>query len=286
MASADSPFDDLQSGTTKEERPTGPLNVDPAFNNTPGDDIVAGDAEEFVDGFSWRTVIGAIFIGLIMMPGAIYLSLIAGQGLGPAAEWVTIILFMEVARRSYQSLRKQEIYLLYYVGAALTQQVGALALTGGAFAPLILTQYLVHTPVAQQLGITQAVPTWVSPPLNSPALLGRTFFNSAWYPAIGIMIFGQVFGRLQAWGLGYVLFRITSDVERLPFPLAPIAAEGATALAESSAQKEGWRWRIFSIGAMIGVGWGTIYVLVPSVTSIMFSQPITIISNPFIDLTS
>ncbi len=81
------------------------------------------------------------------------------------------------------------------------------------------------------------------------------------------------------------MFRITSDIERLPFPLAPIAAEGATALAESSAQKEGWRWRIFSIGAMMGVGWGAIYILLPAVTGLIFSQPIVIVTNPFIDLT-
>ena len=127
MASADTPFDGLAAGRTAEERPSGPLNVDPGLQGSPADDVAAGDNEEYIDGFSWRTVIGALFIGLIMMPGAIYLSLIAGQGLGPAAEWVTIILFMEVARRSYQTLRKQEIYLLYYVGASLTSQVGALA---------------------------------------------------------------------------------------------------------------------------------------------------------------
>jgi hypothetical protein len=116
--------------------------------------------------------------------------------------------------------------------------------------------------------------------------LGRSFFDAAWLPAIGLLMFHQLFGRMTSWGLGYVLFRITSDVERLPFPLAPIAAEGATALAESSSQKEGWRWRIFSIGAMIGVGWGAMYILLPAVTGIIFSQPITILSVPFIDYTS
>jgi hypothetical protein len=82
------------------------------------------------------------------------------------------------------------------------------------------------------------------------------------------------------------MFRITSDMERLPFPLAPIAAEGATALAESSAQHESWRWRIFSIGAMIGIGWGFIYVLIPTITGLIFAQPIVIVSNPWIDLTA
>ena len=132
----------------------------------------------------------------------------------------------------------------------------------------------------------QNIPGWVSPAPNSPALLGRTFFHPDWYPAIGLMIFGQVFGRCKhgVWAMSSSASLPTS--KSCPSPSRPIAAEGATALAESSAQKEGWRWRIFSIGAMIGVGWGTIYILIPSVTGLVFSQPITILSNPFIDLTS
>ena len=286
----DDPMDRM-TVTQEEERPLGPLNVDEGLGPSPSGDPTV-DADEYIDGFSWRTVFGAIFIGFIMMPGAIYLSLVAGQGMGPAAEWVTIILFMEVARRSYQTLKKQEIYLLYYIGASLTSQVGALALTGGAFANLVMNQYVINSPVSQALGITKGLADsayggrWVVPPPDSPALLQRTFIHPDWAPAIILLMLSQVFGRMQAWGLGYVMFRITSDIERLPFPLAPIAAEGATALAESSSQKEGWRWRIFSIGSMIGVGWGLIYILLPSVTGLVFSQPITIVTNPFIDLTS
>ncbi len=185
-----------------QEKPTGPLNVDPSLGGSPVDDVTDGDNEEYIDGFSWKTVIGALFIGLIMMPGAIYLSLIAGQGMGPAAEWVTIILFMEVARRSYQTMKKQEIYLLYYIGAGLTSQVGALALTGGAFAGLIMTQYVVNSPVADSLGITREIPRWVSPSPDSDALSLRTFMHKDWLLPIGLLMFGQVFGRMQAWGLG------------------------------------------------------------------------------------
>ena len=88
-----------------QEKPSGPLNEDPHAHLSPAQDVAAEEDEPFVDGFGWKTVIGALFIGIIMMPGAIYLSLVAGQGIGPAAEWVTIILFMEVARRSYQTLK-------------------------------------------------------------------------------------------------------------------------------------------------------------------------------------
>jgi hypothetical protein len=53
----------------------------------------------YEDGFTLKTVLGTLFVGLIMMPGAIYLGLVAGQGLGGAAQWVTIVLFAEVCRR-------------------------------------------------------------------------------------------------------------------------------------------------------------------------------------------
>jgi len=273
----------LTDSTAPAERPAGPLHPT-GVSDTPADDVSA-DGEEYVDGFGWKTVIGALFIGFIMMPGGIYLGLIAGQGVGPAAEWVTIILFMEMARRSYQTLKKQELYLLYYIGASLTTQAAGVALFGGPFAGLIWNAYVAHTPVAQALGITAGIPNWVTPGVNSPALLSRSFLHVDWLPAISLMMAGQLFSRMQAWGLGYALFRVTSDIERLPFPLAPIAAEGATALAESSSQREGWRWRIFSIGSMIGVGWGSIYILLPAVTGLIFSAPITVITLPFIDYT-
>jgi len=269
-----------------QDKPSGPLDQDPEEHLSPAEDVAAEAEEPFVDGFGWKTVIGALFIGIIMMPGAIYLSLVAGQGIGPAAEWVTIILFMEVARRSYQVLKKQEIYLLYYIGGALTSQIAGIGLAGGVFSALIWNNYTLHIPLAEAFGITQKVPTWVVPPVGSDALIHRTFMHPDWLPAIGLLFFTYVFGRCMALGLGYILFRITSDIEQLPFPLAPIAAEGATALAESSSQHEGWRWRIFSIGAMIGVGWGAIYVLIPTVTSLIFAQPIVIVSNPWIDLTA
>ena len=40
-----------------------------------------------------------------------------------------------------------------------------------------------------------------------------------------VILAGQVLGRMSWFGLGYSLFRLTADAERLPFPLAPIAAE-------------------------------------------------------------
>ena len=48
--------------------------------------------ETFEEGFDIKAVIGALFVGFVMMPGAIYLGLVAGRSLGPAAEWTTVII--------------------------------------------------------------------------------------------------------------------------------------------------------------------------------------------------
>jgi len=39
-------------------------------------------------------------------------------------------------------------------------------------------------------------------------------------------------GRVDNMVLGYGLFRLTSDVEKLPFPMAPVGAQGILALSE------------------------------------------------------
>ncbi|MBI4552525.1 MAG: peptide transporter [Candidatus Latescibacteria bacterium] len=242
------------------------------------------DEPEFVDGFNMKTVIGVLFLGLFMIPGSIYLNLIAGQSLGPAAEWTTIILFTEVARRSFTVLKRQEIYMLYYVAASLTAGV-KVALSGGPFASLIWNQYFIQSPAAKAFGIADQIPNWIAPPASSEAIINRTLFHAAWVPAILLTAALYVFSRASAFSLGYALFRLTADVERLPFPLAPVAAEGATALAESSSGRETWRWRAFSIGAMMGLVFGAFYIGIPALTGALLTEPITLLPIPFIDLT-
>ena len=240
---------------------------------------------EFREGFTFKTILGALFVGFIMMPGAIYLGLVVGQELGPAAEWTTIILFTEVARRSFTSLTRQEIYLIYYMAGGLTASMGGLHLGGGAFAELIWRQYIRQSPAAMRFGIAEEIPTWWAPQLGSPALTERTFIHHDWLVPIVLLLIGQVLGRMQWIGLGYPLFRATSDIERLPYPLAPIQAQGATALAEVSQEKESWRWPVFSVGAMIGMTYGALYVFVPIITGAMLTEPVQLIKIPFIDLT-
>src|SRR4030042_155948 len=66
--------------------------------------------------------------------------------------------------------------------------------------------------------------------------------------------------------------------------MAPIAAQGATALAESSEEAGAWRWAVFSVGTMIGLVYGFFYVSIPVITSGFLADPLTLIPIPFIDL--
>jgi len=231
----------------------------------------------FEEGFDVKTVIGAFFVGFVMMPGAIYLSLVAGQELGPAAQWTTIILFTEVSRRSFMVLKRQEVYVLFYVAGGLA--------SGGAFAGFIWNQYLVQSAAAKTFQIQDQIPTWVVPHGTSQALLKRTFVHQDWLIPIGLMFAGSILHILNWFGMGYLLFRLTSDLERLPFPFAPVDAQGATALAETTSKTETWRWQVFSIGSMIGIVFGAFYVGIPALTARLLSKPIQLIPIPFIELT-
>jgi len=233
--------------------------------------------DHFEEGFDWKTIIGGIFIGFLMMPGSMYLQLVIGSGIGPAARWVTIILFAEIAKRSYTELKQQEIFLLYYMaGAALASP----------FQGLLWNQYLVQSDAAKMLGVTEFIPRWVAPPPESVSLVERTFFHRDWLVPILLLVGSQIIQRIDHFGLGYALYRITSDVEKLPFPMAPVGALGTMALAESTEdKKKSWKWRVFSIGGVIGLAFGSVYVLLPQLSSLLFTESIRLIPIPWIELT-
>ena len=233
--------------------------------------------DHFEEGFDLKTVVGAIFIGFLMMPGSMYLQLVIGTGIGPAARWVTIILFAEIAKRSFTELKQQEIFLLYYMaGAALASP----------FQGLLWNQYLVQSDAAKMLGLTEFIPSWVAPAPESASLMERTFFHRDWMIPILLLVGAQIIQRIDQFGLGYALYRITSDVEKLPFPMAPVGALGTIALAESTEErKKGWKWRVFSIGGVIGLSFGGLYVLLPTISGLLFTEPIELIPIPWIELT-
>ena len=229
----------------------------------------------------------SFFVGFVMLPGAIYLGLVTGQGMAGASEWVTIILFLEILKRAFVRMSSQEIIILYWVaggliGIGVKLGTGAI-LFGGPFAGPIWDQYFIQSPQAQ--GIAQYIPDWLVPQLGSEALSQRSFLHAAWIKPVTVLVGVMLLLRVNSLSLGYVLFRLTSDMEKLPFPMAPVQAGGATALAETSGKEEGWRWRVFSVGAIIGLAWGTVYVVIPVLSGVFLTQTIQVLDIPFIDFT-
>ena len=251
---------------------------------------IVPDSLPYEDGFSSRIIWAAFFVGLVMLPGAIYLELVTGKSFAGAAEWVTIIMFIEIGKRLFIKLKPQEAIILYWLAAGLAATgLGASGMAAGSsvhgapFAKMIWFQYLIQSPQAD--GLAQLLPQWVSPPRGSDSLITRTLFSMEWMEPILLAILVSILGLVNALSLGYVLFRITADTERLPFPLAPVQAAGATALAESSAGEETWRWRLFTVGAMIGLGWGILYVVVPTVSGVVLTKGVEVFPIPFADFT-
>lgn len=234
--------------------------------------------DRWEDGFGLKAIVGGIFVGMIMTPASIYMHLVMGGSVGSAAQWVTIILFLEVARRSFTVLKRPEIYVLYYMA-------GATLVTSP---PLLWNQYLVQSDAFRQFNLADKIPPWVSP--SDPDILGlRSFFHPAWFLPIAMIVLGRVLERIDSFAMGYILFRITSDVEKLPFPMAPVAAQGITALADANdptAVDGGWKWRVFSFGAMLGLAFGTVYLALPTISGAFLAEPISIFPLPFKDLTS
>ncbi len=267
---------------------------------------------EFRNGFGWTTVVGIIFCGLVMLPGSIYLALMTGGSMGAAGTWVTVILFAQIAKRAMKTMSRQELVVLLH---AANIMVAASALfPGGPFGSLVYRAFLSTCDAARDAGMLHAFPKWFVPPPDSPAILERNFFHRDWLVPMALVAFTTVTGFLQRYTLGYVFFRITSDIEKLPFPLAPIAAQGATAMAEMDAPADAApgatpagaatdaptgaglarkaaprtgsaRWRQFSLGVMVGALFGLVQVGVPAISGLFLDKPIFLIPQPFVETT-
>ncbi|MHC4249616.1 MAG: OPT family oligopeptide transporter [Planctomycetota bacterium] len=238
----------------------------------------------FEDGFSWSSLLGALFIAVIMVPGAIYMQLLAGtMNIVSAAQWVTVILFIEVARRAHRQLKRPEIFVLFFMaGAAMNLP----------FSGLLWNQFFAQSDAAVAHGVADKLPEWFAPdPDAYPEAFKRSFFHPQWLPVIGMVLFHTFFGQLSNLVLGYGLFRLTSDIEKLPFPMAPIGAQGIMALAEDVDDKaaegaeKSWRWRVFAIGGALGLAFGSVYLLLPTLTGALTGKPIMLFPIPFFDST-
>ncbi len=235
---------------------------------------------EFEDGFNIKTIVGALFVGLLVTPGSIYIMLVAGEGVGPAARWVTIFLFSEVARRSLKEMKQQEVFVLYYMTSHVLVTRALIDVS-----PLWRI-YVAKSDAFQAMGITDYLRdhTWIVP-VEALEAGGRNLFTTDWIPALALVAITLTIAKIDHFGLGYFLYRVTSDVERLPFPTAGIGASGILAMAATKERSLQWRPACFSIGGVLGLLFGVVYLGIPAVTSVILREPVYIIPIPWIELT-
>ncbi|MFW6255489.1 MAG: peptide transporter, partial [Candidatus Sumerlaeota bacterium] len=203
-------------------------------------------------------------------------------------------------RRALKPLSKQNLSMLLH--AAYVMMMTNFIIPGGPLGWLVYRAYLSTSEVARDAGMVGNFPTWIVPPPDSEALLNRSFFHKEWMIPVAVVAFSMMISFIQKYTLGYLFFRLTSDVEKLPFPMASIGAQGTLALSESEERfteedeekglgkagmrKKSERWRIFALGVMIGIGFGTLQVGVPAITGILLSKPFFLIPQPFVDTTT
>lgn len=231
--------------------------------------------DHFEEGISWGTVLMGLFVGLVMAPANVYMNLVAGLHMGGAAKWVTVLLYVEIARRALIKLKRPQIFVLFYMCGA------AMAAGGQGW---LWRQFFAQSEEIRKMGLTEFLPAWFVP--TDPAVLGqRNFFMMEWLWPIGVGALMMLVTRIDNFGLGYVMYKLTADVEELPFPMAPVGAAGMTALADSSNERETWRTKVFSMGGALGIFFGMVYIGLPSISAAAFGKPIRIIPIPFVDLT-
>jgi len=236
-----------------------------------------GEPTEYHGGFGLKAMLGGLFVAFLIVPGSMFMFLMLGQALSGAAIWVTLIVMLEIVKRCRSTLNRQEMFIIHAVTG------GMIAAGVGQFGGFIWMQYFVRSDAAVQFEIVNRLPFWVAPPPASAAYATKNLLHPDWWPMIVLMAIGILWGRISFYSLGYALFRLTSDVERLPYPLAPIGAKGITALAES--EQETWRWRCFSIGSTVGIVFGLIYLAVPTLTGEFLNKEIYLVPMPFYDFT-
>ena len=196
--------------------------------------------------------------------------------------------------------------------AANTMIAANVLIPGGPFGELIFRSYLVGSNAVRDAGMSGSFPKWYAPAPDSPAIVERNLFHHDWLLPIALIFFLMVVSYIMRYCLGYFFFRMTSDIEKLPFPLAPISAQGAMALAEETEaksnkaieseaeqvevsaealasagkKKSGSKWRLFSLGATIGLAFGLLQVGVPAISGLFLDKPIFLIPQPWVETTT
>ena len=232
---------------------------------------------EYKEGLTWRSFLAILYSSIVFLPAAIWVSLTSGAGLGSAVQYTTILLFAEIARFFGRKLTKQEVFIMWSsVGAAGTEAV-AVALIFHLYYRNAPTSHMFKDPLTG-LPLSQVIPTWYAPPLASQVGILRTLWHPDWImPALVTLGSWILAYRINDIAMGFILYRLYSTVEKLPFPMQRVSAEMVTTISE----REPHKFRVLIISAVISMAYGFVLYGVPFITQMRLVP----IPMPWVDLT-
>jgi len=204
-------------------------------------------------GLTWKSLFVLIFASLTVTALSTYLLLATPPGYGlvaqagaPAATYIIIILLSELASLASVKITRQEMFIIFSLASVSVS---------GPFLTFIFYAYFRVHPVtlstidgATGQPFSSLIPTWYSPPAGILDL--RTFIHPYWLPVISVFAISFALRIIAEIALGFIMAQLTIAIEKLPFPLAPVASETVITIGE----RDPGRMRVFSMSAVVSAG--------------------------------
>jgi len=236
---------------------------------------------ELKEGFTWRVFLVILYASLVLGCLIVYGTYAIGTFFQGSIVYLTIILATEIARYAGKNLNRQEVFIIYSI-------VGSIVVSSPFFFfNMIINAYFRDSPIAAMyrdpktgLSLTEAVPDWLAPPPEIHILEGRTLLRVEWLYPLMFIVLGFVLTMLAEISLGIFCSLLYVDVEKLPFPTSPIAAQSIITLAE----REPERLRIFSVAAVVSFVYYFLLNLLPGIAVQVVGVGAFYVA-PFLDLT-
>lgn len=237
--------------------------------------------EVFIPGLTPVSAAAVVFGLVTVAPALTYLGWAVGS-LGGTERFipvfVTILLFTEVGRLLKRYVTSQEAYIIYF----MLQALGLSFVGGGVFGDFLLRYYYRSAPYTILYGIADKLPLWYVPEFESYGPLHRTFLSMDWAIPILISLVVTVCTLMMDYGISFITNMVYIEIEKLPFPVAPIDYQAISTLTERTPEKIMY----FSLAAVVSLIYEFTVYGIPNLTSVFLGVQITVIPYPWIDLTS
>ncbi|RLE65713.1 MAG: hypothetical protein DRJ38_03305 [Thermoprotei archaeon] len=221
-------------------------------------------------GLTKRSFLVLMFSLLAFTPAVIWHYLATGSTF--RIGWVTFFLFAEILAFFGMPPTSAE-------GVVLVTISGQLKMLFLIFTTFIYREYYLHSPVAKMFNTVPHIPDWWV--AKSPEVwMTRTFLHPDWLIPLSIGIGFNLLTLLSDIMMGLLTRELYIEVEKLPFPMQHVTADGIIALTERPKE----RMRILTLGINLGVIYSAILYGIPIITELFGFEALSVAPIPWWDL--